>query len=91
MSNPISYYTCEEAEDLEQEVNGAGWYFWNEVWADCYGPYDTEEEAEELVVEEPPRKTRNTRRNSRRNAGAKLPRKPLREKKTPSETDLQDK
>ena len=51
MINPISYYTCEEAEDLEQEVNGAGWYFWNEVWADCYGPYDTEEEAEEELTE----------------------------------------
>lgn len=21
------------------------WYFWTETWADSYGPYDTEEEA----------------------------------------------
>ena len=46
MSNPISYYTREEAEDL-RDASGAGWYFWNEVWVDCYGPYDTEEEAKE--------------------------------------------
>jgi hypothetical protein len=46
MSNPISYYTCEESENLHG-VNGAGWYFWNETWSDCYGPYDTEEEAKE--------------------------------------------
>jgi hypothetical protein len=46
MSNPISYYTREEAEDF-RGTNGAGWYFWNEVWVDCYGPYDTEEEAKE--------------------------------------------
>ena len=46
MSNPISYYTREEAEDL-RDANGAGWYFWDEIWLDCYGPYDTEEEAKE--------------------------------------------
>lgn len=22
-----------------------GWYFWNEVWADRYGPYESEDEA----------------------------------------------
>jgi len=27
------------------------WYFWNEVWADRFGPYDTEEIAREKVRE----------------------------------------
>ena len=59
-----------------------------------------EEEAEELVVEEPPRKMRKPRRNRHKNTnenpreniikGMKRPIKPLKERKTPSETDLQD-
>ena len=28
------------------EENGK-WYFWDETWADRYGPYDSEEEAKE--------------------------------------------
>lgn len=27
------------------------WYFWNEVWADAIGPYDTEQEARENLKE----------------------------------------
>ena len=26
--------------------NGEGWYFWNEVYTDCYGPYVTKQQAE---------------------------------------------
>jgi len=50
---------------------------------------EPEEETEEELVEEaeePPKKTRNSRRNVR----AKRPRKILRNKKEQSETDLQD-
>jgi len=28
-----------------------GWYFWNEVWADRYGPYESEEVANEKCRE----------------------------------------
>ena len=49
-----------------------------------------EEEVEELVVEEPPRLPRKPRRNPRKNVRGRRPMKPLRERKTPSETDLQD-
>lgn len=24
---------------------GPGWYFWDEIWCHCYGPYETEEVA----------------------------------------------
>lgn len=27
------------------------WYFWNEVWADRCGPFKTEEEANEKLLE----------------------------------------
>lgn len=30
------------------EENGK-WYFWDEVWVDRYGPYDTEEECKEAL------------------------------------------
>lgn len=30
------------------EENGE-WYFWDEVWADRYGPYSTEVEAKERL------------------------------------------
>ena len=31
------------------ESREAGWYFWDEVWADSYGPYNTEKEAREAL------------------------------------------
>lgn len=34
-----------QANDDDFELDK--WYFWNEVWADAYGPYETEEEARE--------------------------------------------
>lgn len=27
------------------EVYNPGWYFWDETWADCFGPYATEWQA----------------------------------------------
>ena len=32
-------------EYVNKDNRESGWYFWNEVWADSYGPYNTEEEA----------------------------------------------
>ena len=34
-------------EYVNKDNRESGWYFWNEVWADSYGPYNTEEEARE--------------------------------------------
>jgi hypothetical protein len=28
-----------------------GWYFWNEIWCDKYGPYETEEECRQELDE----------------------------------------
>jgi len=28
-----------------------GWWFWNEIWADKYGPYETEEKARRALSE----------------------------------------
>lgn len=30
-------------DPVEQDADGK-WWFWNEVWADKYGPYETKEE-----------------------------------------------
>lgn len=29
-----------------QDEKDGKWYFWNEVWTDSYGPYDTQAEAQ---------------------------------------------
>lgn len=34
--------------DPIHEENGK-WYFWNEVWADRYGPYDSKQKAIEQL------------------------------------------
>lgn len=31
--------------------NEGKWYFWDEVWIDSHGPYDTEEECRKAVIE----------------------------------------
>ena len=51
-------------------------------------PVVEEAEAEELVVEEPPRKKQNTRGNRRGNARGRQPRKPLRNKKELPSPDI---
>ena len=33
----------------KSESREAGWYFWDEVWADSYGPYNPEKEAREAL------------------------------------------
>ena len=40
--DPIRYYDLPIPCD---DWKGEGWYFWNEVWIDLYGPFETEEEA----------------------------------------------
>lgn len=30
-------------DPVQQDVTDGKWYFWNEVWADRHGPFDTEE------------------------------------------------
>ena len=43
----IIYYTGSEklVPSMSQGWSGPGWYFWDEIWTSCYGPYDTELEA----------------------------------------------
>lgn len=36
-------------EYLTHDPGGPGWYFWNEIWVDNYGPFNTEEEAREAL------------------------------------------
>ena len=40
-NDPVHYTQKEERE--------SGWYFWDEVWVDSYGPYNTEKEAREAL------------------------------------------
>jgi hypothetical protein len=37
-------------DPVHQNADGK-WYFWNEVWADEHGPFDTEEQARAALVE----------------------------------------
>jgi hypothetical protein len=37
--DPVEYVITEHREE--------GWYFWDEIWLDSYGPYNTEKEARE--------------------------------------------
>lgn len=38
-------------DPVHQDKDDQKWYFWNEVWADRFGPYDSEDEAREKVRE----------------------------------------
>lgn len=50
MSNmdPIHYVSVAEENDWEGKVS-VGWWFWDETWADRYGPYATREQAEDAL------------------------------------------
>ncbi len=41
--NRIEYFS--NANWLELTGHKEGWYFWDERWINCYGPYETEDEA----------------------------------------------
>lgn len=38
----------EPQNPIHKDLDGK-WYFWDETWADRYGPYNTEEEANEAL------------------------------------------
>jgi len=35
----------------KEEFKGKGWYYWDETWSEAWGPYDTEEEANESCAQ----------------------------------------
>lgn len=37
--------------DKECGYTTPGWYFWDETWATCHGPYGTQEEAMTKLLE----------------------------------------
>ena len=47
----VEYITSNPYENYDCGWDGEGWYFWNEIWMDITGPYDTEEEAKEKLKE----------------------------------------
>ena len=47
--NPVMYMNDEFT--TSEGVHRPGWYFWDETWATCYGPYESEQEADEACVE----------------------------------------
>jgi len=53
--DPIRYYEDCPWSDYDDGLDhgwlGPGWYFWNEIWIDLYGPYDTEADAREALKE----------------------------------------
>ena len=38
------------SDPVYQALDGM-WYFWNEIWSNMYGPYDTEQEARKACIE----------------------------------------
>ena len=45
-ADPVGYY---ETDPEGKPDHGAGWYFFDEIWCSCYGPYPTEEEARQAL------------------------------------------
>tara|TARA_R110002020_G_scaffold32681_2_gene100244 strand:- start:4304 stop:4564 length:261 start_codon:yes stop_codon:yes gene_type:complete len=39
----------DHVEYANKDIRESGWYFWDEVWLDSYGPYNTEQEAREAL------------------------------------------
>ena len=51
-NDPVFYVSAAETEPTAEFYGWTpGWYFWNEVWSDEYGPYDTQDTAREALVE----------------------------------------
>ncbi len=41
--SPVAYYpSVDGTPEPSQGYTSAGYYFWDETWATCYGPYDSE-------------------------------------------------
>ena len=45
--NDIEGWTPEDAQAAGWD--GPGWYFWDESWAYCHGPFSTREEASKAL------------------------------------------
>jgi hypothetical protein len=41
IKDPIHYLSQVEIEEEKSDLQ-PGWYFWNEIWADRIGPFNTE-------------------------------------------------
>lgn len=53
--DPIEYLNKEKINYnpqgfIDAGYTNSGFYFWDEVWQSCYGPYDTEEEARKELI-----------------------------------------
>jgi len=53
--------TDQRAEHDPIHMHEGKWYFYDETWTDRYGPYDTEEKAQELYAENKRLKEANNR------------------------------
>lgn len=49
--DPVEYLDSPGEATWDWGYRGPGWYFWDETWAYCHGPYDTQEEAGRKVDE----------------------------------------
>lgn len=49
MSDPVDRIDEAWPGCQDQGYAGPGWYFWDETWSGCYGPYATEAEAREKL------------------------------------------
>ena len=50
--NPVEYIEKTSSEFHNAEFAGytiPGWYFWDETWANCHGPFYSEQEANEKL------------------------------------------
>lgn len=45
---PIKQFRTYNGDPVEQWADEK-WYFWNEVWTDAYGPYDSEQDARDAL------------------------------------------
>lgn len=43
----VEYLFANYDRNFDYGFNGAGWYFWDETEAYCYGPYESAEIAEQ--------------------------------------------
>ena len=47
--NLKEFIPYDHVEYANKDIRESGWYFWDEVWLDSYGPYNTEQEAREAL------------------------------------------
>ena len=49
--SPIVYLFCKNTLDGPQGYTTPGWYFWDEIWCNVYGPYESVEETKKQLAE----------------------------------------